>query len=48
MAPDQVKERLAEMLQIEDWQNLAKVAAQDMEKHILRQAQAEMPVMVSG
>lgn len=47
-APVQVEERLAEMLEQEDWQVLAKVAAQDMEKRILHRAQvhSEMPIAV--
>ena len=46
--PIQVKERLGEMLKSEDWQVLAKVAAQDMENHILYRAQvySELPVAV--
>lgn len=39
-----VKEQLADMLRQEDWQMLAKVAAQDMEKRILLRAQAEKPI----
>jgi hypothetical protein len=43
-----VKEKLAEILRQEDWQVLAKVAAQDMEKQILQRAQmrADTPIAV--
>jgi hypothetical protein len=43
-----VKEKLSEMLQQEDWQVLAKVAAQDMEKRVLQRAQvrADTPIAV--
>ncbi|MGI8936254.1 MAG: hypothetical protein ACR2FS_19510 [Phormidesmis sp.] len=46
-APVQVKEKLAELLRPEDWQVLAKVAAQDMEKRILHRAQVEAEVPIS-
>jgi hypothetical protein len=39
------KEKLAEMLHQQDWQVLAKVAAKDMEKRILEQAQVQHAVM---
>ena len=44
----QVKERLPKMLRQEDWLVLAKVAAQDMERRILHQAQIQsgMPIAV--
>ena len=44
----QLRERLAKILTQENWQALAKVAAQDMEQRILQhsQAQADLPAAV--
>ena len=47
VAPRQVKERLVGMLQQEDWQLLAKVAACDMEKRILQRSQTQVELSVT-
>lgn len=39
-----LREKLAEILQQEDWQALAKVAAQDMEKRILQHSQTQVEI----
>lgn len=43
---EQVREKLGEILTLENWQKLAKVAAYEAEKQILKQAQVEIPATV--